>query len=140
MSGETRLKHAGVREVETALAHPDSPTQHFPPVVIQNVFNAPVGSFQAGAGSIANVVQNVGPAVDEVARLIAEIRRGLPADRPELAEALADVEAEAKAQEPRKSVIRSSLAFLWTAAKDIATLGQFVVQLAQVYGVKLPGQ
>lgn len=139
LSGVSSISHLGVREIEAAQAHPGAPTKHFLPTVTQYVFNGPVGAVQTGAQSTANVTQSVGFNAAEVTTLIAELRAVLPRDRDDLHETVADLEAEASASQPKQSRIRSSLAFLWTASKDIATVAPFVLQLAKIFGVQIPG-
>jgi AbiTii-like protein len=109
------------------------------PTVVHNVFNAPVGAVQTGANSTAQVAQPSGLSVGDVALLVAALRDAIPADREDVLAAVADLEEEVSLPSPKQSRLRSSLTFLWTAAKDISTVGQFVLQIAQTYGIHLPG-
>jgi hypothetical protein len=139
LGGVASISHAGVVEVERAQAEPDRPTEHFPSFVINQVFHAPVGAVQTGARSTATINQNVGIDAQHLAALIASLRAAIPRERTELHEAVDDLQEEVSSPSPKTSRIRSSLAFLWNAATGIATIGQFVVPLAQAYGIQLPG-
>lgn len=54
-----RLTHQGVMEIEAATESPNKDTKHFPSLVIQHVFNQPVGAVSFGADSVSNVEQIV---------------------------------------------------------------------------------
>lgn len=133
------ISHQGIREVEAARKDPGKPTEHFASSVTHYVFNGPVGAVQTGAQSTANVNQTIWFDHAQVAQLMASIRSALPSDRAELHDTLADFEAEVAAPQPKPSRLRSSLTYLWNGAKDIATVGPFVLQLAKIFGVQIPG-
>jgi hypothetical protein len=133
------ITHQGIREVEAAKKNPGKSTDHFASSVTQYVFNAPVGAVQTGAQSTASVNQHIGFDHTHVAQLLAAIRSALPPGRAELHETIADLEAEVAAPQPKPSRLRSSLTYLWTGAKDIATVAPFMLDLAKIFGVQIPG-
>jgi len=139
MDGVTQITHQGVTEVEAALQAPGRPTDHFSPLVIQNVFNAPVGAVQTGSGSTANVVQSINTNTADIVRLIASLRALIPADRVDLSDAADELESEAKSGTPKPSRIRAYLSTLLQAGRDIGTIAPFAVQLMKAFGINVPG-
>jgi hypothetical protein len=112
------LTHGGVEEVEAALAAPEQPTRHFPPIVIaQNYIHvgSMVGSaIQQGSHGSTQIVQQP---VDVAAlrELAADLGAALAAAgavNGEAAGELAALEALIAAPQPQRAAIRETLCSL----------------------------
>jgi len=114
--GMIRITHDGVVEVEQAIAQPQAPTEHFPPVVIAETFI----QAQTITGSQFQIrttgsQQHLGAVnADELRILIAELRElvknlELGEDESATVEAdLASAEAQLKSPQPKAGILRSA--------------------------------
>lgn len=124
------ITHHGVVEIEQAINRPKERTEHFTPVVIQQVFHGAVGAVQTGADAVANVQQqnNAAPA-PELVRLFAELRAKtaeLPADeRADATELVDDLEEQSKRTKPnakKVDLLATGLSAVQTLGPTVATI------------------
>ena len=88
-------------------------------------------------GSSVNATNQVGTDGSELAKLIAAVQAATdslaPEDKEAVQESLEVIEAEASAEKPKKSMLRTALSTL-SAIKGIAEFGAAVAALAQFVG------
>jgi hypothetical protein len=117
------LSHRAIVEIEQSFRTPDQATEHFSSTVIQN-FNAPVGSVQSGPNSTANVNQNFGPNMAEVAQLISQLRaqfETLPTGvREEAIDVVDGLTEELQRPVPSKGKVKAFLSQVGVFAEDVA--------------------
>jgi len=128
-AGHCMITHAGVHEYEQALEVPEEPTEHFPEVVIQNVFHGTVGAVQNGPNATANVQQNFNAPTDQtLAVLLDALRAKLPdvpaKDRPSVEEVVEDVAKEAAKPSPNLLRMQGFLTTLATIQALAIPAGQ----------------
>ena len=104
------------------------------------IYNVTVENGQAiiaTDGSTVNATNQVGTDGSELARLIAAVQAATgslaPEDKEAVQESLEVIEAEASAEKPKKSMLRTALSTLSTI-KGIAEFGAAVAALAQFVG------
>ena len=109
------ITHLGVNEVEQSLKAPTERTEHFPAIVVNQVFHAAVGAVQTGASPVANVQQqnNLAPAEQRDAAL-AEL------------DAAAESVTEPDAREQALSATRAVRKELAKPAPDVAKVTAYV--------------
>jgi len=132
MGGTIRITHAGVVEFEATVQRPHEATKHFEPTTIQN-FNGPVGVVQTGSHNTANVVQQVSEAA-ELLRCIAQLRveaEKLPkeSERVDAIEVVDALEAEAKAEQPKKALVKSYAGHLKEYLPTMIPVIQMIIEL-----------
>lgn len=120
------LSHAAILEIERSLTNPNEPTEHFSATVIQHLnFNAPVGAVQTGAGSTANVNQNIGANVMELLGLIDKLREQFqvlpPGTKEEAIDVVDGLAEELQRGNPRAGKIRAYLGQIKSFAGDVAS-------------------
>lgn len=132
------ITHKGVVEYEESRKLPVAGTEHFPPSIIQiAVYGGSVGAIQ-GAGSTANVQQQINAPPVEVAKAFATLRDALAevpgADREEVSDALAGLEEQATAEKPKAGLVRSFArtlnTFLQGYGPTIAVIVEFIIARA----------
>jgi len=130
LAGAVSITHQGVVEIENSIRKPNDPTDHFDPptftMVNNNTFNAPVGAVQHGAGSVANVTQNVSTNVsNDVKVLLTQLRDQVdqsPSEtRDEATSMIGELEQEAGSATPTKWKVRALLAGLGTILSGTAS-------------------
>lgn len=131
--GLISITHYGVREIEQAVAEPDTPTEHFPPLAFtQNVIHVEsmVGSaIQQGS---SDSTQSVGaPALDVNALrdVIAQLEAALAAivleddERAEASAQIATMNAQLGSPKPRPAILRESLATMRRITEGLVAAG-----------------
>jgi hypothetical protein len=138
--GLLSLTQWGVDEVETALAHPQEPTAYFPPVaslniiVAESINNSPVQQGNTNSTQVQSISSQDRDAIRALLESLKVTVAGLQLaqDLRSDAEAhLATVEAQLRASNPKRSIIRESLS---TLADILKTAG---AAATVVEGVKL---
>jgi len=118
------LSHKAVVEIERSLTNPRVSTEHFSATVIQN-FNAPVGAVQTGPNSTANVKQNFGASMAEIAELISQLRsqfETLPhGPREEAIDVVDGLADELQQPAPSKGKVKAFLSQIRVFAQDLAS-------------------
>lgn len=115
--GLIRITHGGVVEVEEAIAEPEQPTRHFPPIVIaetyiqaQTISNS---QFQIRTGDSQQQMGAV--SAEELRGLISDLRRllgELELSDEDAATAVADLdsaEAQVRSPQPKHGIVKSAL-------------------------------
>lgn len=118
------MSHKAIKEIERSMANPNEATEHFSATVIQN-FNAPVGAVLTGPKSTANVNQNFGPSIGEVAELITQLREQfgtLPrGPREEAIDVINGLKEELQQPVPSRGKVRAFLTQVGVFAQDMAS-------------------
>ena len=118
------LSHRAIVEMERSLSNPEKATEHFSTTVIQH-FSGPVGAVQTGPGTTANVNQNIGPSMSEVAELIKKVREDFHAlpqgTREEALDVIDGLSEELQQPIPSKGKVRAFLAQVGVFAQDTAS-------------------
>lgn len=138
--GGVTLSHKAIVEIERSLTNPTEATEHFSTTVIQN-FNAPVGAVQSGPNSTANVNQNFGPSMAEVAQLIRQLRTQfeiLPnGEREEAIDVVDGLSEELQRPAPSKGKVKAFLSQVGVIAQDVgsgASAGLLAEAITKVLG------
>ena len=123
VSSRVRLTAQGVDEIERTKKAPQSSTEHFPSIVIQNNYGN-IGAIQSGSHNTANVSQQLN-ANTELRILVQQLHAAIEAqpDSPEKNEALEQFEVlkeEAEAEQPRPNRIKSCLKAIGGFVKDVS--------------------
>lgn len=127
------ITERGIDEIERSQRYPQSPTEHFSPVVIQHYYGN-VGAVQSGSNSTAVVTQHQNSNA-ELFRLVEQLGQAVGAvpERPGREEALEQLEMlkeEARLEHPRPKRVKSYLAaiMLFTGDASIADLTDLVAE------------
>ena len=138
------ITHAGVREVEEALAHPERPTEHFPAVNIISIGHMIGSAIQQGT---VQSNQTVTFSAEDIAQFRAELVRleealrsvQLTAEqRTDVIAELETIGAQLKSSKPKRLVLRESLATIRSVIEGAAgslLASEVLVRLLAVVGV-----
>ena len=135
------LTHRGRKEVEESIKNPETATEHFSPLVIQQIFNAPVGTVQTGNNNNAyvNQVNNIGTEIQDSIQELKSLISSLPENRQnDVFEVIEDLQAEI-ANPTKPSRLKSSLIALWQLGRDVAGFLNSVSAIAERFGIDLSG-
>jgi DNA-binding PadR family transcriptional regulator len=118
--------------------HGDGRAAPTPPV--QNIFNAPVGAVQTGAGSQATIVQSSTTGREEILKLLRELRAvveeiGDDSAREILKEDLEGVEEEVRSESPKPGKTRSFIRTFLAHAPGSITASNQLLSLLEKCGV-----
>jgi hypothetical protein len=143
-SSSIGIAHPGIVEYEQSIKEPERPTDHFRPLVIQSLnqtFNGPIGTVQAGERSSANVVQNIGVQVSEMEQLLQAVQDAAtdlgPGAQQGFQEQLDDLRNEIRSLKPKSSRVKAFLAVMWQAASTVGAVAPKVLELAEKLGYPL---
>jgi hypothetical protein len=131
----------GVIEMENSIKNPEKATEHFSPPVIQQIFNAPVGTVQAGNNNNAyvNQVNNIGTEIQDAIQELKSLIGSLPENRQnDVSEVIEDLQAEI-ANPTKPSRLKSSLIALWQLGRDVAGFLNSVSAISERFGIDLSG-
>jgi DNA-binding PadR family transcriptional regulator len=131
----------GVKEFEQSIQHPEAATEHFSSPVIQQIFNAPVGTVQTGnnnnAYAYVSQVNNIGielqDAIEDLKSLVDSLSENHQNDASEVIEDL----QEEIANPTKQSRLKSSLINLWQFGKESVDFANKVSAIAQRFGIDL---
>jgi len=143
MGGTIGITHAGIRQIESALSHPEEPTYYFPPVslisigtmtnsTIQQSSPGAVQTFSLGQADIAAIEQVVKEMKNQLdaLQLAEDDRRQAEAD-------LATITAQLAAPVPKQGVVCECLASLRRILEHVAAsavAAPIVAKIAQIIG------
>jgi hypothetical protein len=132
------ITHRGVKEFEQSIREPARDTEHFSASVIQ-IFNAPVGTVQAGDNNNSYVNHNndSGAEVQELIQQLKNLVSSLSEiHRKDASEVIEDLQEEIE-NPTKQSRLKSSLITLWQLSKDVAGFANSVSAIAQRFGIDL---
>lgn len=116
LGGQIAITHAGRKEVEDALATPDRPTRHFPPINVIHIGSMVNSNLQQGTSGTATI--NAGSGLDIAAlKAFVDVLQKRDAELGQLgddaaAEARAEratLAAQAASPRPKMEIVRSGL-------------------------------
>lgn len=139
LGGEIVLTHAGIREVEDALAEPEKPTAHLPSAVNIIHVDQMMGS-QISQGSVdssqafqmsAEIRPTITSLVQEVRQLLPEL--GLdPEDESEMSAELATIDSQLGSSRPKRRPIRDAVERVAELLTSAASVGGATAKAAEV--------
>jgi hypothetical protein len=115
IGGGIGITHYGVKEVETAILHPDQPTQYFPAVNIINIHNMVGSNIQQGTTSSNITSSYKANQLDDLATFIEKLKATLPEislssdDKNEIETDIATIETQTSSSRPKHGIIKESL-------------------------------
>ena len=120
------ITHAGVDEAEHTLRRPTEPTAHFSSIVVNQVFNGPVGAVQTGEGAVANVQQSLAPP-EQRETALAELDAAadaveVPEKREQAIELARAVREEMQKPEPSATKVTAYIQLMTALAASAPTL------------------
>lgn len=146
LGGYFVITHRGIREVEDALARPQQPTTHFLPADTTNIIHIHTmtnSTIQQASPHARQDVTHVPSGHDELRALMTELRNaleqlGLPdGAQGDLEADIQTVEAQLRSSQPKKMIIRESLASIRTilqGASGAVLANQFVERILPLLG------
>ncbi len=115
LPASVRLTHAGLREIEDALEHPDRPTQHFMPTNVLYVGQMLGSTIQQGTIGSSQTVQIGSDSIEEIRVFIKQLKHSLDELdlnkdlRGEINAEVATVEAQLASPKPKTSILKEGL-------------------------------
>jgi hypothetical protein len=114
--GVIAISHAGVVEIEQALSDPETPTEHFPPIINITTVGTMIGSqIQQGSHGSRQSQSQFQVDIGKLQAFTRHFRENLPRlelsarDKAESEADLATLEAQAVSGRPKISIVRESL-------------------------------
>jgi hypothetical protein len=138
------ITHAGVREVEEALAHPERPTEHFPPVNFISIGQMIGSTIQQGTVQSSQAVTISATDIDQFSAELVRLGEALQSvqltaeQRGDVNAELETLNAQLKSSKPKRLVLRESLDTIRSVIEGAAgslLASEVLVRLLAVVGL-----